>query len=64
MYPTEDAEFSYFVRVKDESLKCKFKSVKEICDVVPGETGLITDYMKESEIKALNLGVSAIKVLD
>ena len=64
MYPTDDAEFRYFIRTNNAEIAAKFKSCSEVSDVVPGEIGLITDYMKESEIKALNLGVSAIKVLD
>ena len=64
MYPTDEVKFRYFIRTNNAEIAAKFKSCSEVSDVVPGEIGLITDYMKESEIKALNLGVSAIKVLD
>ena len=68
MYPKEEAEFKYFVRVKEENAVEKFKKAVEISDVVPGETGLITEAMKEAEMNALKeeLGdkISVIRILD
>ena len=68
MYPKEEAEFKYFVRVKDEKAVEKFKKSVEIRDVVPGETGLITELMKEAEMNALKEElkdkISVIRVLD
>lgn len=63
MYPTDDMEFRYFVRTKDMGIAKSFNSSSEVFDVVPGEVGLITDFMKESEIKAID-NISVIKVLD
>ncbi len=63
MYPADCAEFRYFVRTKDTKIAERFKSSSEVSDVVPGEIGLITDYMKESEIKAID-NISVIKILD
>ncbi len=68
MYPKDEAEFKYFVRVKDNSIKDKLKVCSEINDVVPNETGLITDIMKEAEMNALKeeFGdkISVIRILD
>lgn len=68
MYPKDEAQFQYFVRVRDESILGKFKNTVEIRDVVPGETGLITETMKEAEMNALKeeLGdkISVIRILD
>lgn len=68
MYPKEEAEFKYFVRIKDENAVEKFEKSAEIRDVVPGETGIITEIMKESEMNALKeeLGdsISVIRILD
>lgn len=68
MYPTDEAEFKYFVRVRDKEAALKFESDAEISDVVPGEIGLVTKTMKESEIEALKLEfkdkISVIRILD
>lgn len=68
MYPVDEMEFKYFVRVNNSESAKLFKKEKEICDVVSGETGFITELMKESEMKALiekaEGVVSVMKVLD
>lgn len=66
MYPSEDLQFSYFVRVKG-GIPQDLESVSEVCDIVSGETGFITPVMKEAEMKEKTAGndliVSVIKVL-
>lgn len=68
MYPVEEAEFKYFVRVRDNGAISEFEPETEISDVVPGEVGIITKTMKESEIEALKqkLGdkISVLRILD
>lgn len=68
MYPKGEAEFKYFVRLKDEKAVGKFESLEEIRDVVPGEIGLITDTLKESEMEnikqELSDKISVIRILD
>ena len=68
MYPVEEAEFKYFVRIRDNGAISEFEPETEISDVVPGEVGIITKTMKESEIEALKqkLGdkISVLRILD
>lgn len=66
MYPSDEAEFRYFIRTGDKQATEKINASVKLDDIVPGEIGLITECMKESEIKTLELEnkISVIKVLD
>lgn len=65
MYPADEASFKYFVRAKGN---VNIKKSAEVCDVVSGEVGFITEEMKESEMNKLKEAnsdiVSVLRVLD